>query len=166
MLSTKDFDLLVFDFDGVLTDNTVFTDDIGHEFVRCSRSDGLAFDALRAVKIKSLIISSEKSSVVAARAKKLKVPVFYGVENKLEELSKYCMMHGVELKRTVFVGNDLNDFHVMRACGACICPSDAHPHVRDISTCVTASIGGAGVVREIVETILEIDILSSLYQKP
>ena len=46
-LKWKDFHTLIFDFDGVFTNNKVYVDEIGKEFVKCDRSDGLAFDILR-----------------------------------------------------------------------------------------------------------------------
>ena len=44
ILTIDDIDLLVFDFDGVLTDNLVYTDQNGNEIVSCSRADGLVFE--------------------------------------------------------------------------------------------------------------------------
>ena len=163
MVSREDFDLLVFDFDGVLTDNSVLLREDGREFVTCSRSDGLAFDVLRAIKLKTIIISSETSLVVKSRAQKLKLPVFFGVKNKRESLSIYCKENSFDLARTVFVGNDLNDYYAMQACGTSICPSDAHPIIKNIASWVTSSPGGMGVAREIVENFLQIDVLSILY---
>ena len=43
--------LLAFDFDGVLTDNTVTVRSDGIESVKCSRADGLAFDYLRSIEL-------------------------------------------------------------------------------------------------------------------
>ena len=59
-LSLDQIDALVFDFDGVLTDNTVFLDEDGREWVRCNRGDGLAFNELQELGVKSYIISAEK----------------------------------------------------------------------------------------------------------
>ena len=42
-----DIDLIVFDFDGVMTDNTVYVFEDGCEAVRCNRADGLGCDILR-----------------------------------------------------------------------------------------------------------------------
>ena len=47
MISIEKIDLIVFDFDGVLTDNKVIIDQNGNENVICSRSDGLGFDVLK-----------------------------------------------------------------------------------------------------------------------
>ena len=70
---------VVFDFDGVFTDNKVWVDQDGRESVRCDRGDGLAFDLLRNFKSKKkfdaefFILSKETNAVVLARAKKLKL---------------------------------------------------------------------------------------------
>ena len=85
-INLKDLDALVFDFDGVLTDNRVFLNEDGNEFVSCHRGDGLAFNVLNTIGIKTFIISSEKNKVVSARAKKLEIQVIQGVENKVNTL--------------------------------------------------------------------------------
>ena len=82
----KSLDVIIFDFDGVLTNNKVLLDQDGKEWVVCHRGDGLAFDVFRKLNIRVCILSTEKNPVVAARAKKLQVPVIQGVSNKLEAL--------------------------------------------------------------------------------
>lgn len=61
----------VFVFDGVLTNNLVHLDQNGNELVSCSRSDGLAFNALRKLNKTAYILSKEKNTVVSSRAKKI-----------------------------------------------------------------------------------------------
>jgi len=95
----SDFDLFVFDFDGVLTNNMVYINQDGKESVKCSRSDGLAFDVLRKLNISSYIISTEKNPVVEVRAKKLKVALLQGIDNKLEALKGLTEKHQSELSR-------------------------------------------------------------------
>ena len=43
-LSWKNIHTIIFDFDGVFTDNKVYISENGKESVRCDRGDGLAFD--------------------------------------------------------------------------------------------------------------------------
>jgi 3-deoxy-D-manno-octulosonate 8-phosphate phosphatase (KDO 8-P phosphatase) len=45
--SVNEIHTIVFDFDGVFTNNKVWVDQDGRESVCCDRSDGLAFDILR-----------------------------------------------------------------------------------------------------------------------
>jgi len=40
-------DAIIFDFDGVFTDNNVYTSCDGVEFVRCSKSDSLGLDIFK-----------------------------------------------------------------------------------------------------------------------
>ena len=76
---------LIFDFDGVFTNNKVYLDETGKETIRCDRSDGLAFDILRKFRelnnweVEYFILSKEKNQVVIRRSEKLKVKCFNGV---------------------------------------------------------------------------------------
>ena len=159
-----DIDAFVFDFDGVLTNNFVYMDQNGIESVSCSRADGLAFDLLRRINKPSFILSTEKNRVVEARAKKLKIPVIQGVSDKVEAIKKLVDQNHYNLKKILYVGNDLNDYAVMQLCGYSACPADSHPKIKSISDIVLNSTGGNGVVRELLEEVLNIDFIKTLYQ--
>lgn len=149
-------DAIVFDFDGVLTDNGVYVDADGRETVRCNRADGLGFDILRAEPVRVFILSTERNEVVARRAEKLGVPAIHAVADKVVGLAEIAAREGFTLERTLYVGNDLNDLAALRRCGASACPADSHPSVLAVSTWPLRTAGGAGVVREIVEEILSL----------
>lgn len=151
-------DALVFDFDGVLTDNFVYVDDVGRESVRCTRADGLAFDALHATRLKVFILSTETNPVVAARGRKLRVPVIQGQSDKGQAITLLAEREGLALSRVLFVGNDVNDLPAMARCGYSACPSDAHPQVKRVATIVLSSAGGHGVARELVDDVLRIGV--------
>jgi N-acylneuraminate cytidylyltransferase len=151
------FSAIVFDFDGVLTDDRVYIDQDGRETVCCSRRDGIGFDILRGTGIKLFIISTETNPVVTRRAEKLCVPAVQGSKNKAESLRQLADRDGFDLKKTLFVGNDVNDLSSIRLCGFSACPSDAHPAVKAAVTYVLQTAGGQGVTREIVEHLIGID---------
>jgi len=161
----ENIDAFVFDFDGVLTNNLVHLDQFGREWVSCSRADGLAFDVLRKLNKPAFIISTEKNSVVAARAEKLKVPALQGVSNKVDALATLAEIHSFRHERIIFVGNDLNDLHVMQYCGYSACPSDSHPRIKQIATVTLNSCGGGGLVRELLESVMGLDFVEILYSK-
>ena len=163
-MTLDNIDAFVFDFDGVLTNNFVYMDQNGIESVACSRADGLAFDLLRRVNKPSFILSTEKNRVVEARAKKLKIPVIQGVSDKVEAIKKLVVENHYNLKKILYVGNDLNDYAVMQLCGYSACPADSHPKIKSISDIVLNSTGGNGVVRELLEEVLNIDFIKTLYQ--
>lgn len=150
-------DLLVFDFDGVLTDNRVLVLETGQEAVMCSRADGMAFDMFRAAGLSTLIMSTERNPVVAARAAKLRVPVLQAVADKGRALTEHCAAAGVDLGRVAFVGNDLNDLPAFAVAGVRIAVADAHPRVRTAASIVLATRGGDGAAREIAESLLGLE---------
>src|SRR5262245_17090262 len=132
VLSPGNVELIVFDFDGFLTDNRVLVFTDGAEAVMCSGDDGLCFEMLRAARIPTLILSTERNAVVSARAEKLKVPVIQDARDKGAALSLYCVERGIDLSRVMFVGNDVNDISALKMSGLPVCPSDAHPQVRSM----------------------------------
>lgn len=147
-------DLLIFDFDGVLTDNRVWVFEDGREAVACNRADGLGFSALRKAGLPAMIMSTETNPVVSARGRKLQVPVLQSIEDKGETVRAYCRQAGIAPERVMFVGNDLNDLPAMAVVGWPVAVADAHPAVIRAARVVLATPGGAGVVREIVESLL------------
>ncbi|MBF0249325.1 MAG: HAD hydrolase family protein [Alphaproteobacteria bacterium] len=157
-LRQSDIDLLVFDFDGVLTDNRVIVFQDGTEAVVCNRSDGLAFDAFRRHGLKTMIMSTEKNSVVSQRARKLQVPVIQSLSNKGQAIITFCAENAIDMCRVAFVGNDLNDLQAMEKVGFAIAPGDAHPSVKAVAHITLFAKGGYGVAREIAEDILHLDI--------
>ena len=162
-ISLDEIDVFIFDFDGVLTDNLVHLDQDGKEWVSCSRADGLAFDVLRKLEKPSYILSTENNPVVSARAKKLKIQALQGVKNKADTLLTLSEGKGYDLSRILYVGNDLNDFHVMKICGYSACPIDSHIKIKELSNIVLNTRGGEGVVRELLEDVLYLDFIKILY---
>jgi len=158
---------LVFDFDGVFTDNKVWVDQDGNESVRCDRADGLAFDMLRRFirhndwDLDYFILSTERSKVVSARAKKLLIPCHQEVRDKAAHIGKYLNKNNKHGAGLIYVGNDLNDLKVMKISGYSIAPSDAHPLIKQRADLVLPSKGGEGFVREIIERIIGLDQMSS-----
>jgi 3-deoxy-D-manno-octulosonate 8-phosphate phosphatase (KDO 8-P phosphatase) len=158
---------IVFDFDGVFTDNKVWVDQNGHESVCCDRGDGLAFDMLRAFKRRGelsaemFVLSKESNSVVQQRARKLKLDCESCVGDKLAFMQNYLEERFPSADNpfsgVVYLGNDLNDLPAMRRVGFAVAPEDAHPRVRGVSQLVISRRGGDGFIRAFVERFLRID---------
>ena len=154
MNGNENIHLIVYDFDGVMTNNRVMVSQDGTESVTVNRADGLGVDYLRREGIPQMILSTESNPVVQARAKKLKIDVIQNCGNKKEALHKVCEEKGYDLAKIVFVGNDLNDMEAMKIVGYPVAPADAHSEILDIAVLVTKAKGGGGVVRELADTIL------------
>lgn len=162
-INIDDIDALCFDFDGVLTNNIVHMDENGKEWVSCSRADGLAFDVLRKLNKPTFILSTEKNPVVTARANKLKIPAIQGIKDKSESIKILASDKQFNLQRVLYIGNDLNDYKVMQLCGYTACPSDSHKNIKEIATVVLNTEGGKGVVRELLEDVLQLNFIQILY---
>ena len=152
--------VIAFDFDGVFTDNFVYTDSAGKESVRCSREDSLGLDLLkkeiakRSLNIRILIVSTESDAVVAYRAKKLKVECVQGIQDKAKFLlNNYEIVDGI-IPGLIFLGNDLNDIEAMRIAEYSIAPKSAVEEVTQIATIVIPKSGGDGFVRSFCETLI------------
>ena len=155
---------MVIDCDGVLTDNRVWVTEEGVEAVAFSRADGLAFETLKKLNVPTMILSTETNKVVSARGRKLGVNVYQGVKSKKKFIDKFVADRGLSLERTVYVGNDINDFGAMSLCGISFCPSDAHPMVKNLATVQLSTKGGHGVLREILEDHFNINIYKLFYE--
>jgi len=145
--------LIVYDFDGVMTDNRVLVNEDGTESVMCNRADGLGVGYIRELGIPQLILSTETNPVVTSRARKLNLPVIQSCGDKRSALKEYCEQHAYPSRRVVYVGNDWNDLEVMNMVGYPIAPFDAHPSILSIAVMVTKTKGGAGVIKEIAENL-------------
>lgn len=161
---------IVFDFDGVFTDNKVYLNQEGMESVRCDRGDGLGIDFLRHarergwIKADIFILTREQNPVVLARSRKLKLDCRYGVASKKDFMDAYFAEHRpVDLAPydgLVFLGNDLNDLVLMCVAGFSIAPVDAHPLVRRHASVVLPQHGGDGFVRAFVEQLLGVGTMT------
>lgn len=150
-ISLKDIDLIVYDFDGVMTDNTAFVDEDGNESVRVNRADGLAISYFKKKGINQLILSTEKNKVVQKRAEKLQIDCFNNIDNKKDFLLGYAKDHNVSLNKVLYLGNDINDLESMLLIGIPVCPKDAVSEIISISKLVLEKNGGHGVIRNLYE---------------
>ena len=156
--------LIIFDFDGVFTNNKVYVGQDGAELVCCDRGDGLGLNFLNYAKKHGLInaswmiLSKEKNPAVLARAKKLEIDCHHGVQDKLafvqSMIAKESESFPKGMNDIIYLGNDLNDLAVMRLVGFAVAPADAHPLIRKVAHLNLTKCGGDGFVREFVEWFL------------
>jgi N-acylneuraminate cytidylyltransferase len=145
---------VVTDFDGVHTDDRATVDQDGVESVMVSRSDGMGVALLRRAGVPVLILSTETSPVVAARAAKLGVEAISGCGDKLAALTAWARTHDLDLSDVAYLGNDVNDLACLRAVGWPVAVADARPEVIAASSTVLDRAGGHGAVRELADRVL------------
>ncbi|EHQ36854.1 KdsC family phosphatase [Methanoplanus limicola] len=151
----KKIQLLVLDFDGVLTDNRVFVDKNGVESVACNRSDSLGIELLRESKnIDTIVISKEKNAVVKARCSKLSIECYSGINDKLELLERISNDKNISLINIAYIGNDSNDVSCMENVGISVAVNDSHETAISVADILLNKKGGYGAVREFIDMLL------------
>ena len=146
--------LIVYDFDGVMTDNKVYIDQNGNEMVQVNRADGLGVSLIKKLGIPQIILSTEVNPVVSARARKLDLPCRQGIKNKEKELRKFCKENNYDLELVGYVGNDINDLGCLQRSGCGVVVADAHESVRSSANMILSCDGGNNAVRELIDLIL------------
>jgi N-acylneuraminate cytidylyltransferase len=149
--------LIITDFDGVITDNHVITDQDGKESVLASRGDSMHIKTLREKGIEFLILSSEPNPVVLARAKKMGVEAIHnlGMEHKDQAMLKVLEQKKLKAENVIYIGNDLNDLPCFEIAGWAVAVADAAPEVIRAADHVLTKSGGHGAVRELCEIVLK-----------
>ena len=147
--------LLVLDFDGVLTDNRVLVNEDGIEGVLAHRGDGWGIARVREHGVEVMILSTEANPVVTARARKLQITCTQNCDDKLTALQEEASRRNLRREQIAFVGNDLNDLAVMQWVGTPIAVADAVEEVRACARLVTRQRGGFGAVREVCDAIIK-----------
>lgn len=150
--------LFLTDVDGVLTDGSMYYTESGDEIKRFHTYDGMAFELLRNAGIKTGIVTSENTQIVARRAAKIKADyLFQGKRDggKLAVAEQICAEMGITMAEVAYVGDDINCLELLKAVGLPACPSNARAAVKNIPNIMLLETkGGDGAVREFVERIL------------
>lgn len=150
----KPIKLFLCDVDGTLTDGGMYYSENGDELKKFNTRDGMGFQLLREAGIKTGIITSEDTKIVANRAKKLKVDFLYQGKRdggKLAVAKEICEQLGITLDEVAYIGDDVNCVELLEAVGVKACPADACVEVKNIHGIhVMTKIGGDGCVREFI----------------
>ena len=149
----KKIEAIVFDFDGVFTDDSVLVNSTGVESVKCSRSDGMGINIINKFGIKMLVLSKERNEVVAQRCKKLNLKCVQAIDNKIAYLSKWLNQELINPLNVIYVGNDINDIDCLKYVGCAVAPSDHHPDIAKYINLKLNHKGGEGAVRELCDLV-------------
>ena len=152
----KKVNLIICDFDGVITDNRVWVDQDGTESVAAFRSDSIRVRELRERGIDLMILSSEVDRVVEARAKKMGVEAIHGigVKEKGRVMQEVLAQKNIQAENVIYVGNDLNDLPCFEIAGWSVAVADAYPDLIRAADFVLTKAGGHGALRELCDLLL------------
>lgn len=149
-------DMFLTDCDGCLTDAGMYYSELGDELKKFNTRDGMGFSLLREKGILTGIITGENVELNRRRAEKLKLDIYEaGVKDKAALVKRLAAQYNIALENIAYVGDDINDIEVLKIVGLGCCPADGVPVVKDAAKIVTKAKGGEGVIRELVDIILE-----------
>jgi 3-deoxy-D-manno-octulosonate 8-phosphate phosphatase (KDO 8-P phosphatase) len=155
--------LFLSDVDGVMTDAGMYYTESGDEFKKFDTHDGMGFQMLREAGIKTGIITTENTKIVANRAAKLKIDYLYqgkGFGNKLQAAKEICAKENISLHEVAYIGDDINCLELLSAVGIAACPSNAVKKVKNIPNIIQIEVkGGEGAVRAFVEYLIEKELV-------
>ncbi len=144
-----------FDVDGVLTDGGLVFGPEGDQLKIFSSQDGHGLKLLSAAGITVTVISGRRSAALAERARNLGVTHLHmGIEDKRACYAGLLATLGASFETAGYMGDDVVDLDVLRACGFSATVADGHAEVRRQVDYVARQPGGRGAVREVCDLLL------------
>lgn len=146
-----------FDVDGVFTDGSLLVDNDGHFLRIYNAKDGYAVCQAVQNGYHMAIITGGAAASIEHRFKGLGVQdIFLLSEDKIHDFETFCTRRNISADEVLFVGDDIPDIGVMKACGVACCPADAVAEVKNAAEYISDTCGGKGCVRDVIEQVMKI----------
>ena len=152
----KKLKLVIFDVDGVFTNGSIYLNEDGKEMIKFSRIDGRGIRLLKGKGLKTAVITSEETSIVKIRMEKLNIDEIYtGILNKLKIYNELKKNYNLHDENICYLGDDTNDFEILKIVGLSCCPKNAQNIVKQISKYISDYKGGKGFVRDVCNLLID-----------
>ncbi|MEO1679113.1 MAG: N-acylneuraminate cytidylyltransferase [Pseudomonadota bacterium] len=150
--------LLALDIDGVQTDGGMYYSQAGDEAKKFNTKDGMAIKLAVKAGIEVAFISSGlNEALIRRRADLFGIErIYVGTDPKIGIMQGWIDAAGIGWEDVAYIGDDINDAPVMEKCGLTACPADAVAEIRQVADIVLSKVGGAGCVREFVDSYLDL----------
>jgi 3-deoxy-D-manno-octulosonate 8-phosphate phosphatase (KDO 8-P phosphatase) len=159
-------EIIVIDVDGTLTDGKIYYTNSGEEMKGFNIRDGLMIKSWNLLGKKSIILTGRTSKIVEKRAKELDITLIkQGIRDKKREMDKILEEWGYNYSNVAFIGDDMNDYLLLKRVKSSFCPFDANPLVQDLVKYRLHKNGGEGCVAEMIEILLKKEKLEEEFLK-
>ncbi len=146
---------MIFDVDGVLSEETVVMDAVGEPMRSANIKDGYAIQLAQKMGLRIVILTGGKTESIRKRYEYLGVEdIYMGCKIKLQAYDSFLKKYGLADDEVLFMGDDIPDYEVLRRCGCPCCPADACPDIKAVSLYVSHRRGGRGCCRDVIEQVL------------
>ncbi|MFA8450468.1 MAG: KdsC family phosphatase [Bacteroidales bacterium] len=152
-----DVNTFIFDYDGVLTNGSLWIMPDGDPVRMGNVKDGYAIQHAVKNGYNVAIISGGRSKSMEHRLAMLKVPhVYLGVEHKIQVYNKFLEENNLTDRNVLYMGDDIPDFEVLKKVGVACCPADAVYEIRSVCDYISHQNGGQGCVRDVIEQVMKV----------
>jgi 3-deoxy-D-manno-octulosonate 8-phosphate phosphatase (KDO 8-P phosphatase) len=147
--------LLLFDVDGVFTDNGLYVQADGTMAKRFDIRDGAGVKLAQMAGYEVGLISGHDSNAVRKRAAQLGIELCYtGVKDKRPVFSEVLTLRGAAPEDALYMGDDYFDLPLLARAGLAVTVPEAPSLVREHCHWISGRAGGRGAVRDTVERLL------------
>lgn len=147
----------LFDVDGVFSSAEILLHPSGDMMRTMNIRDGFALQYAVKKAYPIGIITGGNSEAVKARFNKLGVTdIYMRSHNKLNDFMDFIRKYNLSSDETLYMGDDIPDYEVMKQVGFPVCPADAVEEIKAISRYISDKAGGQGCVRDIIEQVLRL----------
>ena len=152
--------LIALDIDGVLTDGRTIIDALGNEYKSLNYRDLDGITWLRNKGLNLALVTGEDTAFVDIIAKRLGITTtIKGAKDKEKALKQLSKDTQVPLENICYVGDTDRDTSALKLCGLSIVPQDATKKAKESASVILKTKGGDGVVKEVIEYLVENDCL-------
>jgi 3-deoxy-D-manno-octulosonate 8-phosphate phosphatase (KDO 8-P phosphatase) len=145
-----------FDVDGVLSGSTVILHPTGEPMRTVNIKDGYALQLAVKKGYPIAIITGGDTRSVRLRFKRLGIKNIYMKSSvKMRDFEDFLKQNQLKAEEVMYMGDDIPDYPVMKACGFAVCPADAVPEIKNISVYISDRKGGEGCARDIIEQVMK-----------
>lgn len=148
---------LIFDIDGVFTDNKVLVMENGEVVRNVHSKDGYALQLAVKKGYRIVIISGGNNVAVKNLLAKTGIEhLFINQHDKLQCYKDFIYENNLSDEEILYMGDDLPDYEVMSRVSIPTCPNDSAPEIKSISIYISPKNGGEGCVRDIIEQVMRV----------
>lgn len=151
----KKIKAIIFDVDGVLSQQTITLSHEGEPLRTVNIQDGYAIQLAQKMGLRIAILTGGNTKAVRIRYEHLGVEdIYMECAVKVKTYQEFKEKYHLKDEDIIYVGDDIPDYEIMKLCGCPCCPADAASDIKEISKYVSDRKGGEGVGRDIVEQVL------------
>lgn len=152
----KTIKMVITDFDGVVTDNSVYISDDFSMTRRLNFKDIMAFSLLKKNNYKIGIISGEKNAAIETLANKFEVEeVHQNIRIKIDVLRGIIEKYNLSQEEFLYIGDDVNDIECLEFAKYKITVPHAVEKVKSVNGIqVTENYAGNGAFREVADCLI------------